>query len=1339
MPGTEGYPSPPSSQTMAGMEVVAEGQADENGEATLSDLVQNMGPNDQYFISAVTDPKSDKNYFYVTSSFQFSYSQGFGQTLNYTVSPNNFFTNPATYNSEYLIPTVSTTITMFPMLPRIAGTIYRADNPNAAVSGAQVQSLTYALFFWNTENSQPTQSNGSFEFDNLQPTYDDNANINGPIRGITITKYGFKDTSFAVNNGAFLRLGQQVYYNKILLDPAANVSGKVVDEQGNPVEAKVTIGNGSTVVANQPQFKGIVLGGPKNGSILFNYNTGFQSPAIFGSQQIIIDPTPYDASFFPDTENVNVTQDGQNLGTYVVKKKMHRIMVAVSTLGKEVIGEPEIRNGRTVIQSVQIPIISAHVTIQNIGSFLTNSSGTADTMFVNSSNNFTITVTAPDNQDYEGQTISANVPESKDWTSINVILTKASHVSGHVFAGSTPIPNAHVFLDEQQSPEATPVETYTANDGSYVLHDLPIGSSVTIDAAKSQSNYIGDSKAITVSSSGTDTLNFHLKVYNGMDITHLMGFPIEVTSLTTSGSSVSITGDIVHLPSNKSFSPLDSNESVAFHSIAIVAGAQRDSNNIPYAVPKTLPMVADANSIQLKIYGTLMGAQENGSGINIQDAGNGVGEFSGLTYIGASSFTSDPAFSNIKFPGDQIYLGLPNSMLGKLQIPAIVTSGQTPAQIQNGLLLSDNKGNSIQYTLYGFNAVADSSKSLADGDTVRLQTTIHSDLANVSQPDIDLNIGGVTLHSKKFDPIQGMDTIEIPLEKWEIEGDQWSISQSGGLMINGGQLKTGTVNLPFNGIQVTPTELKYGNFQAGSMSLAGILPLTITGQLYFGFDAGKGHWSMSVAPKGGDNSAAYLANLPGAAASDIISINNFYLLSNGDQGLTIDNTAPSITFYKVTTFSPTMLNVYSTYVHVPGSIDIHLPGLQAQSAAIDFSKTGGMLTSKLETFPFNFNAGNVQLAFPSDQNHPETLDDRGFYAEGTVSEPEKFQFSVWLYRTPDSTSIWTIPGQSLNIAGAASLTNIDGSMNVSSNVWKNFWFAGDLTGTNGASGRLAFTVYGDIVANNQQIGVKNISTPFGDLAVTYDFQHHALEGNLQVNEDLMGQLNVQGAADFLVDQQGWYFAMGGNIQLWDPHLSTNMAVVFGDYPMNSSIMAIVQQYSWWYQHKGNLPPGLPNTINGFYFEGGVDYPALNTIIPATAFNFGVVSAYLFVNGGFDQRIGMNFAQNGVRTYDIGSDYYADVSAGVGASVGIACVGVSAEVIEDISLDGQYKSNGQWYLDGSGSYTLTGSAYVGGGACNSDCSSIIDDSCVKTSGSASATVGVEGHIGTDTQYIRFFLK
>ena len=680
VPDSEGYPNPPSPQTESGMQVVAEGITDNNGEVTLSDLVQNIGPNDQYFTYAATDPNSDKAYFCFANSFQFNYGMGFGQTLTFQVSPNNFFTIPAIYNNEYIVPTVSMTMTMVPELPRIAGTIYRKDNPNAPVSGAQVQSLVFALFFWNAQNSQPTLSNGSFDFESLAPTYDNSGNLNGPMRALTISKYGFKDLNIPINNGNPLKLGQQVYLNKILLGPAANVSGKVVDEQGNPVEAKVTIGNGATVVANQPQFQGIVLG-PKGGSVKMNYNTGFQSPAILGSQQIVIDPTPYDNSFFPDTETVNITQDGQDLGTFVVKKKLHRISVIVTTTGKQVVGDSEIPHSRTSLQTVQLPLVGAHVSIQNVGNLITNSVGAADTMLVSSNNNFTIMVTAPDNQDYEGQTISAYVPESKDWTYILVNLKKASHVSGKVFAGNTPIPGAHVFLDQRQSSNAPVVETYTDSSGHYVLHDLPIGSSVTIDAAKSQSNYIGDSKKVTVSVSGNDTLNFNLKVYNGMNITHLMGFPIEVISLTTSGGNVSISGNITYLPSNKVFAAFDPTTKVPFHGITIIPGNQRDSNNVPYAIPKTLPMITDVNSIQSRIYGAMVGAQvDNNAGIGISDAGNGSGEFADLTYIDAASFTSDPAFSNVKFPNNRLYVGLPavQTQPQELLVPVITASGSTP-------------------------------------------------------------------------------------------------------------------------------------------------------------------------------------------------------------------------------------------------------------------------------------------------------------------------------------------------------------------------------------------------------------------------------------------------------------------------------------------------------------------------------------------------------------------------------------------------------------------------------------------------------------------------------------
>ncbi len=466
------------------MQVVAEATTNQNGQVTFSDLVQNNGPNDQYFIYAATDPKSNLGYFCFPQSFQFNYTMGFGQSLNFQVSPNNFFTTPATFNNDYPVPTVSTTLTMWPLMPSIAGTVYRKDNPNVPVIGAQVQSLTFALFFWNTESSQATLSDGSFSFDNLNPTYDNGGNLNGPMRALTITDYGFNDLNIPINNGAPLKFGQRVYLDKILLDQAANVSGEVVDEQGNTVEAKVTVGQGATVVANQPQFVLGRFGGRFNFmGMTINHNTGFQSPAVLGSQQIIIDPTPYDNSFFPDTEYVNVTQDGQDLGTFVVKKKLHRITVIVTTLEKQMVGGSETRT-RTSIQTVPVPLGGAHVAIQSVGNFLTNIYGAADTMLVSSNDNFTITVTAPDGQDYEGQSVSAYIPESKDWTYIQVSLKKATHVSGTVLAGKTPIPDAHVYLDQTQSSNMPAVETYTDSSGNYVLHSLPIGSSLTIDAAK---------------------------------------------------------------------------------------------------------------------------------------------------------------------------------------------------------------------------------------------------------------------------------------------------------------------------------------------------------------------------------------------------------------------------------------------------------------------------------------------------------------------------------------------------------------------------------------------------------------------------------------------------------------------------------------------------------------------------------------------------------------------------------------------------------------------------------------------------------------------------------------
>ena len=84
------------------------------------------------------------------------------------------------------------------------------------------------------------------------------------------------------------------------------------------------------------------------------------------------------------------------------------------------------------------------------------------------------------------------------------------------------------------------------------------------------------------------------------------------------------------------------------------------------------------------------------------------------------------------------------------------------------------------------------------------------------------------------------------------------------------------VNVPFSGIQVTPTELEYGNFQTGYDVPWRDNPDDDNRQLYFGFDAGEGHWSMSAAPKGSSNSAGISSKSSRCIGKRQISINNFY-------------------------------------------------------------------------------------------------------------------------------------------------------------------------------------------------------------------------------------------------------------------------------------------------------------------------------------------------------------------------------------------------------------------------------------------------------------------------------
>lgn len=88
---------------------------------------------------------------------------------------------------------------------------------------------------------------------------------------------------------------------------------------------------------------------------------------------------------------------------------------------------------------------------------------------------------------------------------------------------------------------------------------------------KKSSNLIGDeTNWVNVSSNELNNVNLNLKVYSEMDITHLLGFPIEVDNLIEENNVVKITGKFVDLDSldNNLFSSTQS--SLNFTKIPII-------------------------------------------------------------------------------------------------------------------------------------------------------------------------------------------------------------------------------------------------------------------------------------------------------------------------------------------------------------------------------------------------------------------------------------------------------------------------------------------------------------------------------------------------------------------------------------------------------------------------------------------------------------------------------------------------------------------------------------------------------------------------------------------------
>ena len=1334
-------------QMLFDLSVVSVGQTDAQGKVTFK-LVRNLSPNDSYIIWAQSDS---------TSAFSYAfYAQRFTSRGKWSPSGNFMATTPedkdAKWNDEY--PNYSQcqremTLYGFPRKPSVAGVVYFAQNTNQPVADAQVDLNFLAAFLPAQERTMTTGANGYFKFDNLDVTKGSGSAAMGPgqpnqlMRQVRVTKPGYKESKVSVNNGYSLKMGQNAWLGKILLEPKATVNGSVVDaETGQGVSATVTFQDGVAVQTTKVMSASASSSPISSGGMSFSPGGGFmgagsvsgvsggsvQVSELFSAKaptgnniRVIVKPNNQNY-FSPETLFVNISSNTVTLEPFKVYQKKRRIEIRVF---EEV--PPNQSKPKQPLKGIKVTITN----LPQQPSVVTDASGIARfEPFSNASPNYTIRLESTDDQDFITKEVTFNgvFVESKTYIQKEVYLPRGGRISGIVSLGrGRPVAGARVRLVSSSS---LPIETFTDAQGKYTLRKIPLGNMMKFRASKSQSQTVGTDTTLKITSTPQTNINFVLREYNGMDITKLWGFPIEIDDLREQGNTVFIDGAFVSIPNNAQFKLVDSDSSLNFTNIPIepIAGSD-NGKGIPFSKPKNNQVIiTDKNNFrEVRVYDKFSAKVFDPKGLKVAPLENNpdVGTVGGRVYLKKSSFSLSSG--SVDFGGvaqsDTAFVLLRPDKSGaeRFVIPVLTANAQPAINAPNGFNVSTSSGaNKITYKLFGFDAESPVSESFLLGDAIKLKTKLHTAFTNITPKDMNLDIGTVTIKTNGVQTSAGKVPISLSLgEKWKIESSDWSLDAQNGFLLKSGAIKTGSVDIGFTGIKIEPTKLETAgqatyNFSnlpvAGGLATLKVLPGSAA---QLGYDPGQAKWSFTIS-KGSNSYAAFIENLPQCSPSDKLQFQNLTLFSDGQSGFTLQSNHPNLTVYKVAQFKPAQANLYDNAIQLTGQVDYGIPTAQPMTTMLQFSKQNGNTVAQIQPVDYSFKPNAVTMVFASGA---QTLDDNGYTAKGKIYElvegnKKMFEFNITLRKTPAGAITATLDdGQTFDFSGGSGkskLKNLTGGLAVSSSTWEQFKFQGDVESDEGISGKIAFVVKGDMVTDigNQQVSVKNIEVPFGQLSITYDFALKRMQGSIVLDTCVPNAYTLAGSADVRFDPQGWFFTAYGDLGLYNPNIGIKVGIVLGKYPNISSVSEIQNRFAA-SQWKPEMPaqmrqiPSAYNNLKGFYFLGeatnflGITLPQIDVDLGGTA--SCSVSAYY----GMALSLGMNF--DGSTQFDIGAAAFVSVNVTISASVGVLCAGGSLRA--GINLYGVgflNLTNKTWGVEGGSDLILSGEIYGGLGVCDSDC-------------------------------------
>lgn len=1241
-------------------------------------------------------------------------------------------------------------VTLTPLDPYVDGAVYPNSNTSTSVLSGVFVELFDMTGLANTASNEEiaaflkdktpvddeiTQTNGRFSFENV------NAKVSG-WKLLRLTKKGFLITYTKLNLGKPFVKGQRGNLQKVFMDLPANLAVFVVNKAGNRVSARVIVGDDfSWGDYNSLYVTGALVQSPTN------------------SVRFTIIPN--------DRVNYKTTTQYQTIQKPLDENSLQNITLKVNSSEHEIYVSCKIKGTNQYLANKVVVLNTSNFTQKqaSFGNPYTvvtiPAAGTQFELKVVPDNvNYTIAKTKVIS---DGTTTVNILVEVEPAATLTIKVTEEfmKAVKNGMFTTfeKTKIKSSFFgyFIEGMEDDEYELVNPYgtgamaaalLGKTDTRVLRRLPSNRYLYVGATKE--SFIGDLKSTIANSSGAMMVTLDLKL-SDLAIKDIHGFPVELTAAVKqsngqyllSGRLNPNVGNNGNLKATSATGKLDFNK--------VLADVFKISGKGTVAAPVN-GMTFAQNSIDAKLFDKYDVKITSKEGLSLKQE-KLFGSILGKVALDLVSFSKGVSTSSSDDLGDKNYLYLNAESANYALITSLATDKTTPyfrtfssatsdLVANNYLVSTQAKAKPIFYGADDI-AIKPEGKVMLTTAGIEFMGAFTPNLESVAV--VNPAIAKYKLSSNDFISSEEQP-FNIKLRDWELKVETWRYG-SKGLFVNG-KLFTNGLTVPFDKLQIFNNKIGFGNFNVTSLKVLGTFPVTINGSkamVSFGYDKGyskeRGAWSLSVLAKPTNDKQTYLAGLKGLddlLPTDIIQIKNINLYDTGndaDTRLILDENQPAVTLNTISKFKPGSIWGDASSVTIRGDLNMEIPGFTGLDVVVYdlvYRNENGVLKHKHEKLFKNVGLDTKGMLVKFSEKHEDQKFNGGvLFLRGVLMDKDpnaSYQIHVDLTKTKDETKLeipqkinGTIPrvylayntdylkhDESYNAKVAnkseSYLNGANGLSLVSNNQWTYFTFSGDLTGASGINpSPMSFTIKGDVVANSANVGVQNMDAGgVQGLSIVYDFKEKALIGSGHVNQ-VTSFATMDLDLEMKLGSSNWYMFANGTADVnHSPFTEVGIGFMVGNSTISPS-----QKASFYKHFDGrDLPDKAEETfgsVKGIILILSAEMPIPK--LPQFDLPLDPVAKIELKHGLYATAyFKADFPSDPKQiSFTIGGRVGAFVKISAGASIGLACAGISLGADFNFTLVGKGEPFvPSLYASATVALILKGEAYVGAGICNASC-------------------------------------